>query len=204
MSIIQQLIASFGGFAGYSTVCTGTGTVAIPQGASSVTIELIGAGADGYWDGGDGMCRGGGGGAYSKKNTYSVNGLTGIYLDVGAGATVARINNLSGTVICSAAPGGYPAGGLASYGVGDVTYSGGNGTPVLNGVTAGGGGAAGPNGNGGNAIGATGGVSGGGAAGSGGDGSTYQPGNNYGGGGGGNGYSGKGNGAQGWAKLTWA
>lgn len=222
MNILKMLVAGHNSFTSYSTEYTtpGTQTISIPAGASSVTVECIAAGAaancqrvtveDPY------QAAGGAGGAYSKKNTYSVASLSGIYISVPAAAVAAsgqdafaRENNSGGTEICvakgatrSSSAGAVSQGGQAGSGVGDVKYSGGNGATGSN--TQGGGGAAGPSGNGSNGTSGSGGASGGSPAGNGGS-PGDNNGNNYGGGAGADDSpTTNANGAQGWIKLTWA
>ena len=205
------MLLAAAGFIPYATAYTATGaqTIAIPAGASTVTIECIGPGGPGGSDG-DNEWGSGGGGAYSKKTSYSVAGLSGIYLYVAPSttslvsgvATLAKANNSSGAVICSADYGhgryanGDAVGGAAANGTGDVKYSGGAGQVGDRNDYAGGG-AGGPTGNGGNGNLASPGSGNGIPAGSGGGGG--NPGNIYGGGGGT--YSA---GAQGWIRLSWA
>lgn len=190
-----------GGFVGYSTEYTtpGTSTISIPSGASTVTVECIAAG------GGTPGGGGGGGGGYAKKNTYSVSGLSGIYISVpntASGATngspcFAKENSSGGADIARATGGNKGDGGTGGAGtVGDVLRTGGTGGGAGSG---GGGGAAGPTSNGSNASGGTGGTGGGSPAGAGGN--SGVNGSNYGGGAGG--LAGN-TGAQGWLKLTWA
>jgi len=195
-------------FSPFSTEYTTPGyaaTIAIPEGASTVTVECIGGGGGrGWYSDNSG---GGGGGGYARKNSYSVAGLTGIYVSVGYGYHVsggaysypsfARENGSGGTVIANAT-GGYAAptgsGGAGGAGtVGDVLYTGGTGAGSA------GGGAAGPGGNGGAASGSTPGAGNGSPAGDGG--ANDLPGEDYGGGSGGGTSA---NGAGGWLKLSWA
>lgn len=205
MAVVAGSVAAFTGYSDTITA-TGTQTVSIPAGASTVTVECISSGAGGY---DNGTTYGGGGGAYSKKNTYSLAGLTGIYIDVpAAGAygangsdALARENSAGGTIICKAAKSwNYNSihtgdGGQAADGTGDLKYSGGG----ISSSAGGGGGAAGPSGSGAANSGGTGGTAGGSPAGAGGN--TSANGNNYGGGAGAGGAT---TGAQGWIKLTWA
>ena len=209
-------------FVPYSTEYTtpGTSTISIPAGATTVTIECIGSGARGDVNSGV-RGAGGGGSAYAKKNTYSLSGLTGIYISVSAintteeGAALdsfAKENSSGGTTICLAAgapgavaDGSTPLGGTAASSTGDVKYSGGSGASVHSSdeVASGGGGSAGPSGAGGNASYDTAGTGNGAPAGNGGSGSGVA--GSAAGGGGGAHYSGtSGNGARGWIKLSWA
>ncbi len=188
----------------------GTQTVSVPTGAVIVTVECYAAGATPLDDGTAGA---GGGGAYSKRNTYSVAGLTGLYLSVPAapgnntagGDAFVRENNASGTVICLAKGGGSGGtiriGGAAASGTGDTKYSGGNGEAYGGGL-AGGGGGAGSTGNGSNGSAGSGGAGGGGLAGAGGEGNGTN-GVAAGGGGGSRDDVQAGAGARGAIKLTW-
>lgn len=211
-------------FVGYSTAYTtpGTDTIAIPVGATTATVECYAAGGGGRQDGLTITHKsGGGGGAYARKNTHPVAGLTAIYISVpdtvGAETTgqdcFARENTSGGAVICLAKGGaagvaaGTAAGGSATSSVGDVKFRGGQSQATSNDSSGGGGG--GPSGAGGDSINSgTGGAGGGGVAGAGGArADTADPGQNYGGGGGGStlgalGFGGAG--AQGYLKLTWA
>lgn len=160
-----------------SILVTSTQTVAIPGGATKVTVEAYGGGS-----GGTTSSNGGGGAGYSRKNNYSLSGLTGIYCSVGSGgavnsggsSSIVRANDAGGTAIAIGRQGETTGGATAGFG--DVTFTGGNGG------TSAGGGSGGPDGNGGAASGATGGLGNGGYAGSGG--TTGAAGTNYGGGGG--------------------
>lgn len=201
MSFLATQLIGFGagasGFVGYSTEYTtpGTQTIAKPFGATSVTIECIGAGGLG----GTGKSNGGGGGAYSKRLAYSVTGLSDVYLVIpasNAGAAEAKENTSGGTVICSAnggTSGNSGGAGGTTGGTGDTKYAGGEG-----GNGGGGGGAAGPSGAGGGTGGSVGGLSGGSPGGNGGN--YGVAGSNYGGGGGLPAL----NGGSGYVKLTWA
>jgi len=202
MSFLATQLIGFGagasGFVGYATEYTtpGTETIAKPLGATSVTIECIGAGGLGTAGGKGG---GGGGGAYSKRLAYSVTGLSDVYLVIpasNAGAAQAKENTSGGTVICSAnggADGSAGNNGGSTGGTGDTKYAGGIGTGG-----GGGGGAAGPSGAGSNAAGNAGGSSGGSPGGNGGN--SGVAGSSYGGGGG----TGNNAGGSGYVKLTWA
>ncbi len=204
-------VAGGSSFEAFSTDYTATGgqTIAIPAGAVAVTIEVIAAGAGGNSGNNGG---GGGGGGYAKRNTYSVAGLTGIYIYVppsvaastSGAAAYARENASGGTVICSANGGGPGSGASAGSGgagtVGDVLHTGGNGD--IYGTGGGGGGAAGPTSNGSPGYHSIGGDGGGTPAGKGGD-WGGNPGANYGGGGNGYNTGTGGAGAQGWVKLSW-
>ena len=176
-------------------VTPGTSTIGLFSGASTVTVEGIGAG-----DGKDGSF-GRGGGGYSRRNSYSLSGLSALYLIVPAGnanagtaaSAIVRANNSGGTLIMEAKPGnGYSANTNSSTGTGDVRYNGG----AVGSFSNAGGGAAGPSGAGGASSGTTPGTSGGSPAGAGG--ASGQAGQSYGGGGGNNA-----GGAQGWIRLSW-
>lgn len=200
-------------FAPYSVTFTtpGAQTIPVPFGAKTVTVECYGAGGSG--NARQTMFCGGGGGGYSKKNTYSLAGLTGIYISVpgvpaahtdGADA-FAKENSSGGTTIClakggQAQPDVNNLGGQASAGTGDVKYSGGTGYQDLSHALSAGGGGAGPTGAGGNASSATAGIADGGLSGAGGV--DTATGNNYGGGAGG--WDPTAFGAQGAIRLSWA
>lgn len=207
-------------FTPFATEYTTAGNqiVAIPVGATAVSIECIGAGAGGGSDSATWVA-GGGGGAYSKKLNYSTSGLTGLYISVPAASTTAgaaafvKANSSSGTLICEAKGGlqgaktyPYGQGGQSSDGTGDVKYSGGKGGVTLTfSSNVGGGGAAGPSGNGGNGSSSglpVGGSSGGSPAGKGGDHASGYNGVIYGGGAGSN--SSSFIGAKGYIKLSWS
>ncbi len=211
MGAAQQMLMGEGfKFNSFSTAYTtpGAQTVAIPAGATKVTVEAIGAGGGASFSG---TFLGGGGGAYAKKTAYSVSGLTAVYIVVPTSASagisgasaVARENNSSGTVICSAQGGNWNrTGGTTAGSVGDVLRAGGAGATDGGATyTSGGGGAAGPVSAGGDGTNTgVGGTSGGSPAGAGGN--ADADGAYYGGGGGiGNAHTGMGR--QGWLKLTW-
>jgi len=205
MSGIQQMLLGGGGFAQVVQTYTtpGTQTVSIPDGASFVTVECIGAGANGSHTA-DPTVNGGGAGAYSKRNSYSLSGLTGIYISVPTGQggdAFAKENSSGGTTICLAAgkSTANSSGALSTSCTGDLKYSGGDGDGSGGTGAIAGGGAGGPNGAGTAASVNTPGVGGGGAAGNGGNGS--QDGFVYGGGGGCTNVTDK-LGAQGWLRLT--
>ena len=154
---------------------------------------------------------GGGGGAYSRINDFSVNGSTAymVYVgDRGLGASVSgnyTENGYAGTdsmfyssttLLAKGGNGGRASsqtagvGGSASYGYGDVKYSGGNGAGYSTSNGGGGGGSAGTDSNGNTATSRTGAsaVTGGGPGGNGGAASNNNgsaPASGYGGGGGG-------------------
>lgn len=188
--LMEQQHQVEGGEAGFplqefTAVQTDTEVVG-PAGATSVTIICVGSGGDGSLDNN----AGGGGGACSRTVTYSLAGVTSLFLTVaqrgvgqGAGSGV-RINSAGGTVICYAESGtngtSSSSGGRSSQGVGDFKYSGGNSSGGD--ANRGGGGAAGPTANGSNTFNTGGGASGGAPGGKGGGGGSN--GNAYGGGGG--------------------
>lgn len=195
------------GFASYSQTITTTGasTITKPVGATTCTVELIAAGSSGV-NNFDDSGSGGGGGAYSKTNTYSLAGVTGIYIVIpagNAGNAIARVNNSGGAVIAEAdGTINDSAGGSAASGTGDVKYSGGSGSSgSVSSSYCRGGGAAGPTGNGGNATSGSAGAGGGSPAGFGGG---SGSGGDYGGGGGVNSSGTVSAGGQGWCRLTWA
>ncbi|MFG1259142.1 DUF2612 domain-containing protein [Xanthobacter flavus] len=103
-------------------------------------VDTIGSGADGVFAGFS--ARGGGGGAYARKNAISVTPGTSVAYQVGAGLDTVFGGTVLTSCICGAAKANGATGGLASSSAGDVTFSGGNGDTTFGGA----GGAAGPNG----------------------------------------------------------
>lgn len=166
--------------------------------ATSVTAECIGGGTGGS------TYSGGSGGAYAKKNSYSLSGLSALYLVVPNSSTstaqsaYVRANNSSGSVIAMAEGSPSPdTPGRAANSTGDVRYSGGVSHFLYNY----GGGAAGPSGNGGDASSDAPGSGGGSPAGAGG---TFDNNGNPYGGGGGKTSEGLTAGGPGWIRLTFA
>lgn len=139
----------------------GAGSWTVPADCTSATIECIGGGGNGAIA--NSGIRGGGGGAYSKKNSLTLTPGASINYQVGGVAQDSWFQSTS-VVLAKGGTNGASSvngiGGQASAGVGDVKYSGGNGPKY------GGGGAAGPYGNGGDGD-YTGGVGGGGYGGAG-------------------------------------
>lgn len=142
---------------------TSTGTFTVPAGVTSLFVEVWGAGGDsGSHAGPNGSNGGGGGGAYSNK-TITVSPGDVDTVTVGASTGADSWFKTSGTVL---AKGGgnvpndtatHAIGGQAASGIGDVTYSGGDGgdgggNPTPSGA---GGGGAGSTGAGGSASGST-------------------------------------------------
>lgn len=175
-------------------------TKAVPAGATAVSIIVVAQG--GY--GGDGGTStfgggGGGGGAYSAITSYSLAGVTNLYLYAEGSSTRVcgvKTNNSSGTIMVSAqrgkngltgstSAGAAQAGGAAASGVGTVKFSGGAGSVRRSGTFSVGGGAGSGAANGGAGTGTTAGTSA--SPGGTGGGNTFGPtnGNDYGGGGGG-------------------
>ncbi len=160
----------------YTTAQAGA-SLAVPSGFTQAVIECWGPGGNG--GGGDGpLGGGGGGGAYSKVTATVAGGTDTLYVYVPAGGagtpTYVKKND---TTICEAEAGSAGtdeaggAGGLASTGVGDTKYSGGDGYIYLAGTAGGGGGSsAGPAADGNDATSRTGATAptGGGAGGTGG------------------------------------
>ncbi len=180
---------------------SGTGSFVVPDGVTSITVELWGAGgsgADGVTAGGNNSAGGGGGGggAFVRRHLSATPGETFEYF-IGSGSgpnrdswfqrpgDSSRILLARGGSSGSGQSGG--AGGPASTSIGVYRYSGGDGA---NGMTNGGGGgaSAGTSASGSSASGQAG-ASGSGDGGSGGDGATAtttsDTGSNPGGGGGG-------------------
>lgn len=155
---------------------TGAGTYRVPTDFSSlVSVEGIGGGGMGSKAGSNPS---GGGGAYSKSTSVTLTAGQTCYYSVGVGGSGVTGTPAGDTwfnALSNAAPslasqgilakaggdaGTSSLGGAASAGVGDLKYSGGDGSTA---GFAGGGGAAGPGGNGGNGgIGQTSGGGGGG------------------------------------------
>jgi hypothetical protein len=176
---------------------SGAHNVPVPSGALLLTAECIASGGNTVeWA--EPNYYGGGGGAYSKIIDYSLTGVTSFSVGVGDsteyGSGYSTVSVSGGGAICHAASAQSQYGGLASNGIGDVRYSGGDGGVPTFGQNGGGGGAANDGGNGGNASGATPGAAGAGTAPSGAGGQLY-------GGGGQRGVN-SGYGLRGWVKLT--
>lgn len=133
---------------------TGAGTWVVPDGVSSVTVEVWGGGESGNSDTGGQLsgCASGSGGGYSKA-TISVTPSDSIPYFIGSGGTApsqgssscnsrnAGMDSMfsaSSTVLAKGGgTGGAGTGGQASSGVGDVKYSGGNGFGAVNQYTSG-------------------------------------------------------------------
>lgn len=199
MAASQQVLIAGAGLPApttYTTVGTQTVLASFWGSATRATIELYAAGANTL-----GGSIGGGGGQYAKKNTYSLAGLTGLFLTIPAGgsgaACLVQENSGSGGTIVQAISPTSSTGGTG--GTGDVTNDGGSGGF---GTGTAGGGAGGSSSAGGNAVGATPGAGGGGLAGAGGT-TGFNGGNgvNY---GGGAAAQSSALGAQGAIKITWA
>ena len=126
---------------------SGAHTVPVPPGALLLTAECISSGGNttlfliGTYNGG-------GGGAFSKRIDYPMTGITSLGVRVGDassdGEGMSYVTVPPSQVICSAAAVGADGrlGALASSGVGDVRYSGGDGSFAGGGQHGGGGGAA--------------------------------------------------------------
>ena len=197
----------------------------IPFGARNIVITCWGGGGcgSGIDPGLLGQHAGGGGGGCSILNV-TLNSGTLVYITVGSGGTSSIVNNggdsyvqTDGPPICLAYGGNGLADGInigasgAIVGVGDTTYTGGDGSNSSS-YSGGGGGGGGTTGNGNDAVGVNGGAAVSLGGGKGGNGrSTTGVANNgsfYGGGGGGayldlaNGGSYGGNGGDGHVKIT--
>ena len=173
-------------------------TKAVPAGATAVSIIVV---AQGGWGGDGGTSTfgggGGGGGAYSSISSYSLSGITNLYLYAeGSSTRVCGVkeNNSSGTIMVSAqrgvtgltsssTAGVAQAGGAAASGVGTVKFSGGAGSVRRSGTFSVGGGAGSGAANGGAGTGTTAGTSASPGGTGGGNTSGGTVGNNYGGGG---------------------
>jgi hypothetical protein len=158
----------------------GSNTWTVPAGVTSITVEVWGAGGrGGSRTSGSGAYGGGGGGAYSRRVISVTSGQNYTY-EVGAGSSSNAAGATGGisrfyltsspTIDLVRAAGGNSVGnnsvtgalgGSAATGIGDITYSGGNGanattgnnSPSTNRVGGGGGSSAGTSGNGNNATG---------------------------------------------------
>jgi hypothetical protein len=157
---------------------SGAGTWTCPANVTTAKIEVWAAGAGGSNRGANGVCGGGGGGAFAALNDYPVIPTTVYSFSVGArgsqsGGTGGNswFNDAGNTIVCQAEGGRGPGsnnvtganGGAVANCTGDVKYAGGKGANGVAGTYAGGGGAAAGNAaNGNGAIGYNGGVGGGG------------------------------------------
>lgn len=115
-------------------------------------VDCIGAGAAGSISGFS--VRGGGGGAWARKNSVPVTPGVPVAISLGVNQDSVFGGTVLTSCICGAAKAVGPIGGQASDCVGDSAYSGGNGDTYF----GGGGGAAGPHGPGYNAAGYAGGA----------------------------------------------
>jgi hypothetical protein len=147
---IQQMLNKNGPY-GINVVTSGTGSVTSPAWATSVTVEAIGGGGNGFGNSSTGNRASGGGGRYaiSNANISVTGGLTIVYYSVGAAATDSWVNVGTNTTPTAATTGALAkAGTSATSGVagvgsqtgsiGATTFSGGNGATFS---SAGGGGA---------------------------------------------------------------
>jgi len=110
-------------------ITPGVVTWTCPIGVTSVKIECWGAGACGAGQYGYTGGIGGGGGAYSRINSYIVSSGAGYTLTIGVtgspGGDTSFKNGV--TTVCLAKGGNYSVGGAAASCTGDVKYSGGSG-----------------------------------------------------------------------------
>lgn len=173
---------------------SGTSWAGVITDGSNITVECYGAGGVGGY-GYTYACRGGGGGAYSRSSIAYESGTSrGISVHPAGNPTYDcyfRNANYSYEVLAKKGGDSHEGdsnsgrGGAAASGIGDVKYSGANGSEQVSYRGGAGGAGAGPNGNGG---------SGGGYSGTGGAGGNRYyagaAGNDYGGGGGGGGREG--------------
>ncbi len=201
---------------------TGNGTFTVPAGVTSITVEAWGGGGRGSSLSTNILGGGGGGGAYAAKTIAVLPGQT-YNVSVGSGSTSnasAGGDSSFGSPVLLLAKGGNSAsansangapGGQASACLGDIAYSGGNGSTASASHSGGGGSSAGNAANGNNGSAPNGGAAPAGG-GSGGDGTSTNTGgeNGFGPGGGGGGArktggSNKsgGNGANGYVLVTW-
>jgi len=144
----------------------GAGSIPIPTGVTSITVEVWGAGGRGTSHGVTSNGRGGGGGGAYSRSVLSVTPLTSYNYFVGTGSTsdsqggnswFSLTNQASSLVL---AEGGQSAptdesgnvrlgtGGQAGNGIGTVKFNGGNGVDRGNGLNGGGGSSAGTGANG--------------------------------------------------------
>lgn len=137
----------------------GNHTFTVPNGVTSITVEVWGGGGrGGSRTSGTNGSGGGGGGAYSRE-TISVTPGESFVIEVGAGSSSSSVNGEPSWVSVSdqasafvLAAGGMTvptnstsggAGGSAAFGIGTTRFSGGNGASALNITTSGGGGSSG-------------------------------------------------------------
>ncbi|MCR9015113.1 T9SS type A sorting domain-containing protein [Aquiflexum gelatinilyticum] len=121
---------------------TGSGEFIVPDGVTSITVEVWGAGGKGGSRTSNGRGGGGGGGAYSQS-VFTVTPRQIFNYNVGAGSntTAAGEDTWFGSATTLMAKGGASVpnnninggqGGQATAGYGDVRYSGGNGSNASN------------------------------------------------------------------------
>lgn len=152
---IQQMMF-VGGFSAQTTVIStaGTGSITAPLGATSVTVEAIGGGGNGFGSATVNQRASGGGGLYaiSNANIAVTGGITIVYYSVGAAVTQSWVNvgtNAAPTLAstgCLAKNGSSGASGVAGSGatagsVGATIRLGGNGATGNNSQGGGGAGA---------------------------------------------------------------
>jgi hypothetical protein len=133
-----------------SLIFNSSTTFTIPPGVTSVTVEAWGGGGrGGSRISGTAAYGGGGGGGYSRKVVAVSPGTYTVQVGVGANSTSAGgdswfINNT--TILArggNSVPNNTQTGATGgAVGIGDVTYSGGNGATAITGTYSGGGGAA--------------------------------------------------------------
>jgi len=150
---------------------TSTSTWVCPDGVTQIAVECFGRGGDGGSSLSAAGGGGGGGGAYARLNALAVTPFASYTVTVpssagsdtwfGSPSTVlAKCGANGGNAALLATPGVSGAGGNAAHCIGDVTWSGGDGSAgTLLAVGAGGGGA-GEDGDGGDASGTTAGTAG--------------------------------------------
>jgi hypothetical protein len=130
------------------------GTFYVPEGVTSVTVEIIGAGGGGSTRTSNGRGGGGGGGAFSRS-IVTVNPGEPIFINVGIGGSpnsagedswIARTTTITDALALARGGSSAPANsqnrgnGGASTGIGDTQYLGGNGGTRTSGSNGGGGG----------------------------------------------------------------
>ena len=167
-SLLAFLLIGFNAFSQTQTFSTpGATTFTVPAGVTSITVQVWGGGGRGGSRTTAGEGGGAGGGGFSKK-TFSVNPGDIYNLSVGGGSTTGTspggdswfVNNTTllargGNSVADNATAGATGGAV---GIGDVTYSGGNGFSAASMATGGGGSSAGTASNGTNATSASGAV----------------------------------------------
>lgn len=154
MNITEEVIPDlFSPLAESTVVFTSSGTFIVPDGVTTIMVEVWGGGGRGSTRTSNGAGAGGGGGAYSRSILSVVPGQS-YTVTVGTGSTsvAAGRDSWFGSTSTILAKGGNSAGdnsnnsatgGSALSGVGDVRYNGGNSATGTNNNYGGGGGSSG-------------------------------------------------------------